>query len=76
MKDTMFEHSHISLNKWLTAMQLILQKSDISSLQLHRILGISKEAAWFMVRCISETPRQIDLKLQHPTKLARTMHEG
>ena len=44
-----FEDSHIPLNKWLQALYLIgASKKGISSYQLHRILGITYKAAWFM----------------------------
>ena len=46
---TVFEDSHIPLNKWLQALYLIgASKKGISSHQLHRMLGITYKAACFM----------------------------
>lgn len=46
---TVFEDSHIPLNKWLQAIYLIgASKKGISSHQLHRMLGVTYRSAWFM----------------------------
>jgi transposase-like protein len=46
---TIFEDSPISLNKWLTAVWLIVNcKNGISSYEVGRDLGISQKSAWFM----------------------------
>jgi len=46
---TIFEDSHISLTKWLSAMHLMCaSKKGISSHQLHRMLGVTYKTAWFM----------------------------
>lgn len=46
---TVFESSHIPLSKWLLAIHLLASsKKGISAHQLHRNLGITYEAAWFM----------------------------
>ncbi len=46
---TIFEDSHIPLNKWLIAIYLIASsKKGISSNQLHRMLGVTYKSAWFM----------------------------
>jgi transposase-like protein len=46
---TIFEDSHIPLNKWLQALYLITSsKKGISSHQLHRMLGVTYKSAWFM----------------------------
>src|SRR5688572_27450319 len=46
---TIFEASHIPLNKWLHALHLMnSSKKGISAHQIHRMLGITYEAAWFM----------------------------
>lgn len=47
---TMFEGSKISLQKWFAAIYLITShKKGISSLQLHKDLGITQKTAWFML---------------------------
>jgi len=50
---TIFEDSHIPLNKWLMAIYLICSsKKGISANQLHRMLGITYKSAWFMAHRI------------------------
>jgi transposase-like protein len=46
---TVFEKSHIALSKWLLAIHLLAaSKKGMSAHQLHRMLGVTYEAAWFM----------------------------
>ena len=46
---TVFEQSHIKLTKWIQAIYLIgASKKGISAHQLHRMLGVTYRAAWFM----------------------------
>ena len=46
---TVFEDSHIKLSTWIQAIYLIgASKKGISAHQLHRMLGITYRAAWFM----------------------------
>jgi transposase-like protein len=46
---TVFEDSRIALSKWLLGLHLIASsKKGMSAHQLHRMLGISYKAAWFM----------------------------
>ena len=50
---TIFEDSHIPLNKWLMGISLMnASKKGISAHQLHRLLGITYKAAWFMAHRI------------------------
>jgi transposase-like protein len=50
---TIFEDSHIPLNKWLTAIYLMnTSKKGISAHQLHRMLDITYKTAWFMAHRI------------------------
>jgi transposase-like protein len=59
---TIFEDSHIPLHKWLQAFYLLCSsKKGISSHQLHRTLGISYKAAWFMSHRIREGMRDDSL---------------
>ncbi len=49
MVGTVFERSHIPLNKWLMgAFLLAASKKGISAHQGHRMLGITYKSAWFM----------------------------
>jgi transposase-like protein len=48
---TVFEDSPISLTKWLPALWMLCNcKNGISSYELHRALGVSQKAAWFMLQ--------------------------
>ena len=47
---TVFEDSRIPISKWLLAIHLIASsKKGMSAHQIHRMLGISYKAAWFMM---------------------------
>jgi transposase-like protein len=55
---TVFERSHIALNKWLLASFLICSsKKGVSAHQMHRMLGISYKSAWFMMHRLREAMR-------------------
>jgi transposase-like protein len=46
---TVFEASHVPLSKWLMAIHLMsASKKGISAHQLHRMLGVTYRAAWFI----------------------------
>ena len=50
---TIFEDSPIGLEKWLPAMWLASNcKNGISSYELHRAIGVTQKAAWFMLQRI------------------------
>jgi transposase-like protein len=50
---TIFEGSHIGLNKWLLAFYLLCSsKKGMSAHQLHRSLGVTYKTAWFMAHRI------------------------
>jgi transposase-like protein len=47
---TVFEGSHIPVRKWLMAIHLMCaSKKGMSSHQIHRMLGITYRAAWFLM---------------------------
>lgn len=51
--NTIFEGSHVPLNKWLMAIHLFCaSKKGMSAHQLHRMLGITYKTAWFMAHRI------------------------
>src|SRR6266850_993837 len=62
--DTIFEDSHIPLNKWLMAFHLLCaSKKGMSAHQLHRMLGVTYKSAWFMahrIRFAMSQPPLID----------------
>jgi len=46
---TIFEDSHIPLNKWVIAVHLMCaSKKGMSAHQIHRMLGVTYKSAWFM----------------------------
>jgi len=50
---SIFEGSHIPLNKWLLAFYLLCSsKKGMSAHQLHRMLGVTYKSAWFMAHRI------------------------
>jgi transposase-like protein len=52
---TIFESSHVPLNKWLAAFYLLCSsKKGMSAHQLHRMLGVQYRTAWFMFHRIRE----------------------
>lgn len=58
MVGTVMERSKIPLNKWLMAIHLMgASKKGMSSHQLHRMLRITYQSAWFMAHRIREAMR-------------------
>ena len=52
---TVMEKSHIPLNKWVLGFHLMAScKKGVSAHQIHRQLGITYKAAWFMAHRIRE----------------------
>ena len=50
---TIFERSHIPLNKWFMAFQLMASsKKGMSAHQLHRMLDLTYKSAWFLAHRI------------------------
>ena len=52
---TVFERSHIPLDKWLYAMYILeTARKGVSSLQLSKELGITQKACWFLLHRLRE----------------------
>jgi transposase-like protein len=52
---TIFERSHVPLNKWLAAMYLLLtSRKGVSSMQLAKEIGIRQASAWFLLHRLRE----------------------
>jgi transposase-like protein len=48
---TIFEDSPIGLDKWMTAFWMLCNcKNGVSSMEIHRTLGITQKSAWFMLQ--------------------------
>ncbi len=46
---TIFEDSPLGMDKWLTAMWMVVNcKNGISSYEIHRAVGVTQKTAWFM----------------------------
>jgi transposase-like protein len=59
---TVFESSHVKLHVWLQAMHLLCSsKKGMSSNQLHRILGVTLQTAWFLSHRIREAMTDFDI---------------
>lgn len=59
MVGTIFESSHVPLNKWLAAFYLLCSsKKGMSAHQLHRMLGVAYKTAWFMFHRIREAVKE------------------
>ena len=52
---TVFQRSHIPLNKWLYAIYVLeTSRKGISSVQLAKEVGITQKSAWFMLHRLRE----------------------
>jgi transposase-like protein len=55
MVGTVFERSHVPLNKWLfAAFLLCASKKGVSAHQIHRMIGVTYKTAWFMMHRLRE----------------------
>jgi len=58
---TLFERSHVPLNKWLMAAFLLCaSKKGISTHQMHRMIGVSYKSTWFMMHRLREAMREFN----------------
>ena len=58
---TVMERSHIPLSKWVLAARLMASsKKSMSAHQLHRMMDISYEAAWFLFHRLREAAIDMD----------------
>src|SRR5205814_10260294 len=66
---TVYENSKIALRTWFAAVYLVTSsKKGVSSLQLHRQLGVTQKTAWFLNHRIREM-----LKSKAPQMLKNTV---
>lgn len=64
---TVFERSHIPLNKWLMAAFLLCaSKKGMNAHQVHRMLGITYKSAWFMCHRLREAMAPLGSKFPGP----------
>lgn len=61
---TVFEDSHVPLNKWLAVIYLMCaSKKGISAHQIHRMLGVTYKTAWFMCHRVRHAMRDKSVTL-------------
>jgi len=76
-KGTIFENSPIPLQKWFAAIWLITShKKGISSLQLHRDIGVTQKTAWFMLHRLRNCFGIEDEKLENTVEADETYVGG
>ena len=74
---TVFHSSNIPLNKWAIAFYLYMTNlKGVSSMKLHRDLGIGQEAAWFMAHRIREALSVSNGKFSGPVEVDETYIGG
>jgi transposase-like protein len=74
---TIFERSHIPLNKWIYAMYLLVTaRKGISSLQLAKEIGVTQKSAWFMLHRIREACGEDLTRLQGIVEIDETYVGG
>ncbi len=61
---TIFEDSPLGLDKWFVAVWAIA-KNGISSMEVHRALGITQKTAWFMLHRIRLAMRTMTFERLH-----------
>lgn len=61
---TIFERSHIPLDKWLHTMYLLVtDRKGIASLELSKIIGVTQKSCWFMLHRLREACKNEGFKL-------------
>ncbi len=74
---TIFESSHIPLNKWIMGIHFMTaSKKGMSAHQLHRMLGITYKAAWFMGHRLRHVMKDGSLQLRGKVEVDETYIGG
>jgi len=86
MVGTIFERSHIGLDKWLAAIWMLANaKNGVSSYELARALGITQKSAWFVLhrirvamqtRTFAKLSGEVEIDETFIGGKARNMHKG
>jgi transposase-like protein len=49
--NTIFEDSPVALDKWMVALWMLVNcKNGVSSMEIHRSIGVTQKTAWFMLQ--------------------------
>ena len=74
---TVMRKSHIPLRKWVFAIYLHLTSlKGVSSMKLHRDIGVSQPAAWFMLQRIRKAWESDDSPFSGPVEIDETYMGG
>jgi transposase-like protein len=74
---TIFERSHVPLQKWLYAIYLLMTaRKGISSLQLSKEIGITQKSAWFVLHRLREACSDELAKLAGTVEIDETYMGG
>ncbi|MGE4056524.1 MAG: IS1595 family transposase [Vicinamibacterales bacterium] len=74
---TIFEHSHVPISEWLLAIHLLsASKKGMSAHQLHRLLGVTYRAAWFMAHRLRHAMKQDAMQLDGIVEVDETYVGG
>ena len=74
---TVMSKSHIPLRKWVFAIYLhITSLKGVSSMKLHRDIGVSQPCAWFMLQRIRKAWESDDLPFAGPVEIDETYMGG
>jgi transposase-like protein len=75
---TIFEDSPIGLDKWLTALWLLVNcKNGVSSYEVSRDLGISQKAAWFVLQRLRHVLKDTAVvPMNGPVEADESFHGG
>lgn len=57
--NTIFEGSLLGLDKWMTAFwTLVSCENGVSTMEIHRALGMTQKSAWFMLQRLREALKE------------------
>ncbi|MDE2736998.1 MAG: IS1595 family transposase [Gemmatimonadota bacterium] len=74
---TLMERSKIPLHKWAIAIYMVTTSlKSVSSMKLHRDLGITQKSAWFMLHRIRQAYEQATPLLDGPVEIDETYVGG
>jgi transposase-like protein len=74
---TIFEDSPLGLDKWMSAFWMICNcKNGVSSMEIHRALGITQKSAWFMLHRIREAMKDEPGQLSGTIEMDETFVGG
>ena len=74
---TIFERSHVPLNKWVLAMYMVVtEREGISSVQLSKEIGVTQKTAWSMLGRLREACGDDHVSLRGIAEIDKTYIDG